>query len=82
MLLLLFMALCIRHGAAKSLQGASQSLLGLMTLFFVPPTVGLFFLSAQIMSQWLAIAVALIVSTVLSLVFNTVLMKWLVKSHA
>ncbi|MCR8922225.1 CidA/LrgA family protein [Dasania sp. GY-MA-18] len=80
-MLLLFAALCLRGGVAKSLQNASQSLIGLMTLLFVPATTGLFFLSAQIMSQWLAIAVSLVAGTVLSLIFNALLMKRLVKMH-
>ncbi|WP_339671765.1 CidA/LrgA family protein [Dasania marina] len=80
-MLLLFAALCLRGGASTSLQSASQSLIGLMTLLFVPATTGLFFLSTQIMSQWLAIAVALVAGTVLSLSFNVLLMKRLVKNH-
>lgn len=81
-MLLLFLALCLRGRASNALQKASQSLIGMMTLLFVPATVGLFFLSAQIMSQWLAIAVALVVGTILSLVFNAFLMRKLVANRA
>ena len=79
---LLFLALCLRGRGSSSLQKASQTLIGLMTLLFVPATTGLFFLSSQIMSQWLAIAVALVLGTVLSLVFNAMLMRKLVTRRA
>ncbi|MGK0441062.1 MAG: holin-like protein [Pseudohongiellaceae bacterium] len=79
---LLFITLCLRGRVSASLQKASQSLIGMMTLLFVPATTGLYFLSAEVMSQWLAITVALVAGTVLSLVFNALLMRKLVKKHA
>ena len=75
---LLFIALCLRGRVSSSLQKASQNLIGMMTLLFVPATTGLFFLSSQIMSQWLAISVALVAGTILSLIFNALLMRKLV----
>lgn len=77
-MLLLFIALCIKQRTPKDLQQTSQTLMGMMPLLFLPATVGLFFLSERFTSQWLAIAVALIGGTILSLVFNVVIMRAMV----
>ena len=78
-MLLLFLALCCRQRVPATLQQSSQSLIALMTLMFIPATTGLFFLNDRFMSQWLAIALALIVGTVISLIFNAWLMQRMVK---
>lgn len=80
-MLLLFIGLCLVRTIPRALQDTSQSLIGIMPLMFLPATTGVFFLGDRFASQWLAIALALVVGTILSLVFNCWLMKRLVNQH-
>lgn len=79
-MVLLFIALLIKQQVSEELEQVSQSLLGIMPLMFLPATTGIYFLGDRFQSQWLAIAVALIGGTLLSLVFNVLVMRLMVKS--
>ena len=79
-MLLLLLALNLRGQSVPTTLGeASQQLIRYLPLMFLPPAVGLFFLGEQFNDQWPAIAGAIIVGTFLSLLFNALLMKFLVR---
>lgn len=78
-MLLLFSTLCLYRHVPTSIGTASQSLIKLLPLLFMPAAVGLFFLDERFNQQWVAIAAAVIVGTALSLLFNAWLMKRLVE---
>lgn len=83
-MLLLFTVLCLSHGRLNfskedslpaSLDKASQQLITLLPLLFMPAAAGVFFLDERFNQQWLAIGVAVVVGTALSLVFNAIVMR-------
>lgn len=74
---LLFLALCIYRGVPASINKASQKLIPLLSLMFMPAAAGIFFLGDRFASQWPAIIIATIVGSLLSLLFNCLMMKWL-----
>lgn len=76
-MLLLFACLCLFGSAPDSVAKASQTLIPLLAIMFMPAAAGIFFLGPQFSDQWPAILGAVIVGTILSLLFNALLMKWL-----
>lgn len=77
-MLLLLAALCLYRKVPDSLGQASQQLIQHLGLMFLPPSAGLFFLAPRFNAQWPAIVTAMIIGTLLSLVFSGLLMQWLV----
>ncbi len=76
-MVLLFVTLVVRKGASESLQGSASSLLSHLSLLFVPAGVGVMQHFDRVTSEWLPIAVALIVSTVLTLAVTALVMRHL-----
>lgn len=76
-MLLLFAGLCIVGTAPESVSKASQTLIPLLAIMFMPAAAGIFFLGPEFSDQWPAIGSAIVVGTILSLIFNGLLMKWL-----
>ena len=77
-MLLLFFGLCLLGRIPAGVAAGSQSLIPLLAIMFMPAAAGLFFLGPAFDDQWPAIVGAIVVATVLSLLFNTLLMRWLV----
>lgn len=67
-MILLFITLVIRGGAGKALDSATGALLGHLSLLFVPAGVGMMVYFSRIMNEWLPIAMALIFSTVITMI--------------
>ncbi len=80
-LLLLFGGLCLRGGVPDSVAQSSQTLIPLLALMFLPAATGVFFLGPAFDDQWSAIIGAIVIATVLSLLFNALLMRWLTRRH-
>lgn len=78
-MLLLFFGLCLYRGIPLSVAKSSQTLIPLLGLMFLPASAGLFFLGAQASGQWPAIIAAIVIGSLLSLIFNGLIMKWLSK---
>jgi holin-like protein len=78
-LLLLLIVLVIRGAVPEWLGSNGTALIGQLALLLLPPSVGLFFLGNQLQGQWPAVAGAIVLGTVLTLLFCAVLMRWLVK---
>lgn len=67
--------LMLRGRVSEDLVAASRPLIAFLTMLIMPGVVGVFFLGAQLVGQWLAIAISLIVGTLLSVLTTLVLMS-------
>lgn len=66
-MVLLFAGLWLRGGAPAALSDTAGGILKNLSLLFVPAAVGIIQHAGRIRAEWLAIAVALIVSTLLTM---------------
>lgn len=74
-MILMTLWLMLRGHISDELASASQALISLLVLLIMPGVVGIFFLGAQFSGQWLAVAVALGLGTLLSVVTTLLLMQ-------
>ena len=72
---LLFLTLVLRRGSAPPLDGAAASLLNHLSLLFVPAGVGVMVHFHRIGNEWLPLAVALVLSTLLTLAVTALVMR-------
>jgi holin-like protein len=73
-MIMLFVTLVIYGRAPESLSAASTTLLSHLSLLFIPAGVGMMVHFDRITNEWLSISVALILSTVITLVFSALIM--------
>jgi holin-like protein len=79
-MVLLLLTLHLRGGEVKEeWRQAAQGLLSHLSLLFVPAGVGVMLYWRQITQEWLAICVALVVSTLLALLCTAYTMQWLMR---
>lgn len=78
-MLLLFLALVSRLPLAARLRATAQDLLRHLSLLFVPAGVGVMLHLRRISDEWLAIAAALVVSTVLTIAVTALATVWLAR---
>lgn len=76
-MLLLFVTLVARDRVAERLRATSQELLSHLSLLFVPAGVGVMLHFQRLGAEWLALAVALAASTVLTIALTALAMRWL-----
>ncbi len=76
-MVLLFVALRVRRATPEGLAGAAQGLLQHLSLLFVPAGVGVMLHASRLAQEWVAIAGALIVSTVAAIAVTALTMRWL-----
>jgi putative effector of murein hydrolase LrgA (UPF0299 family) len=74
-MLLLLVTLMIYGSVPDTVERAAQPLLRHMSLLFIPPGVGLFFLAPDIFAQWPAIIGAIVISTAVTLAASGILMQ-------
>jgi holin-like protein len=74
-MILLLAALMLRGGASDEFCRSGQSTLGYLSLFFVPPGVGIMQHLPLLRAHWLAVVLALIVSTALSMASGALAMR-------
>ncbi|WP_051678634.1 CidA/LrgA family protein [Thiomicrospira pelophila] len=79
---LLFISLLFHPGWATRWTEPSQHFLRYLSLFFVPAGVGVMLHLTRVGEQWLAIAVALVISTLVSLVVTAGVMLLLMRLRA
>jgi len=77
-MLFLGVALLVCRQVPSFIEQASSGLLAHLSLLFIPAGVGLMVHFDRLSSEWLPIAVALFVSTLVSLVLTAWLMQWLI----
>jgi holin-like protein len=78
-MLLLFCCLLARRGAAERLAPVTLEFLKHLSLLFVPAGVGIMVHVHRVAAEWLPIAAALVLSTIVSLVVTAVSLRWLQK---
>lgn len=76
---LLFVGLLIRGGIPEELGRVGGSLLGNLSLLFVPAGVGVMTHLSLLKDDWLPISVSLVVSTLLTIAVTGLLMNFLVR---
>ncbi len=64
---LLFLALVIRRGPSTELSHTANGLLGHLSLLFVPAGTGIMLHAERLESEWLPLAAALLISTLLTM---------------
>lgn len=69
-MLMLFMTLLLRGRSSDSLDSASSALLSHLSLLFVPAGVGIMVHFDRITDEWLPIGVALLLSTILTMLMT------------
>lgn len=80
-MILMTVYLMLRGSISDSLGAASQTLISVLVLLIMPGLAGVFFLADEFSGQWLAVAVALVVGTLLSVLTTLLLMRHLVPSN-
>ncbi|MBB5320916.1 CidA/LrgA family protein [Marinobacter oulmenensis] len=65
----------VKGSVSEDLAQASQGLIAVLVLLIMPGVVGVFFTANQFSGQWLAVAVALLAGTFLSVLTTLLLMK-------
>jgi holin-like protein len=78
-MVLLLIYLMMKDDAAARLAPTSMELLRHLSLLFVPAGVGIMVHARLIAAEWLPIAVALVVSTVISIAVTALVVRWLQK---
>jgi holin-like protein len=76
-MLLLFITLIARKDVPEVLRGASQQLLSHLSLLFVPAGVGVMLHFGRLGEEWLALAVALVASTLITIAVTALVMRLL-----
>lgn len=74
-MVLLTLWLMLTGRISDPLAAASQALISMLVLLIMPGVVGVFFLGQQFSGQWLAVGVALVLGTLLSVATTFLLMR-------
>lgn len=74
--------LLVRGRMQEDLQAVAQPLIGLLALLIMPGVVGVFFVAGDYLDQWLAIFLALVIGTCLSVFTTLVLMSKLTPTES
>jgi putative effector of murein hydrolase LrgA (UPF0299 family) len=78
-MLLLFAALVARPSLATAVEGTANELLRHLSLLFVPAGVGIVVAASSVSGHWLAIVVAVMASTLLTLAVTALVMQVLTR---
>ncbi|WP_100639151.1 CidA/LrgA family protein [Marinobacter salexigens] len=73
------LSLMLRGRVSEDLATASQALISVLVLLIMPGVVGVFFMASQFSGQWLAVAVALLLGTFLSVLTTLLIMKGMLR---
>lgn len=81
-MLLLFIFLLLRRGPSPQLQSTSQNLLQHLSLLFVPAGTGIVLHLHRLRQEWLPLAVALLLSTLITLAVTALLLQALTRRRS
>lgn len=79
-MLILLSGLVLRGSVPARLSEVGEGLLGNFSLLFVPAGVGVMLHARLLGREWLAVSVALVASTLLTIAVTALVMRWLAKS--
>ncbi|MDH3355377.1 MAG: CidA/LrgA family protein [Chromatiales bacterium] len=75
-MIMLFLTLLLRGNSIASVDHTSSALLSHLSLLFVPAGVGMITHFDRIISEWMPITVALVLSTMITLMVTAAIMQW------
>lgn len=81
-MLLLLLALIVYGRVPSGLAQVSEQILRYLVLIFLPAAVGIYFLRDLSGHDWLALTVAMIIGTLISLALTALLLNWLIRRAA
>ena len=81
-MIVLFLLLSIRGSVPEKLSSTADGLLAHLSLLFLPAGVGVMLNFSLLGVYWASITLALVVSTVLTIVVTALMMSWLTKYTA
>lgn len=76
---LFFVALALPRAPSERMREPAQQLLQHLSLLFVPAGVGVMLHEQRVAAEWLPIAAALLLSTVLAIVVTALTIRWLAR---
>lgn len=80
-MVLLFLALKWRGALPTTLRTTAETLLSHLSLLFIPAGVGIIQYGALLRDEWLALTVALVVSTLLTVAVTAFVMRVILQYH-
>ena len=78
---ILFIGLVLYQDIPEAVAKSSRTLIPMLGLMFLPAATGLFFLGAKYADQWPGIIAAVVIGSLLSLIFNGLLMTFLARKR-
>lgn len=76
-MLLLYVFLLLKKEAASGLVAGVQELLRHLSLLFIPAGVGIMVHGKTVLDEWMPLAIALVLSTAVSIVVTALCVKWM-----
>jgi len=73
-MIMLFVCLVIKGSTPASLQSSANTILSHLSLLFIPAGVGIMVHVERLQNEWLSISVAVLLSTIITLVFSASVM--------
>ncbi len=73
-MIMLFVSLVIKGSTPSSLQSSANTILSHLSLLFIPAGVGIMAHFDRLQNEWLPISMAVILSTVITLIFSAAVM--------
>jgi holin-like protein len=74
-MILLFISLVLRGSSSEPLEQTARSLLSHLSLLFVPAGVGVIVHFDRIVSEWIPISIAMVLSTLITLALSALIMQ-------
>ena len=76
-MVVLFIYLMVRGGVSQTMGKTADGLLSHLSLLFVPAGVGVMLHFRLLEDNWLAVSVALLASTIATIIVTALMMRWL-----
>ena len=73
-MIMLFISLLIKGSTPSALQSSANTILSHLSLLFIPAGVGIMVHFERLQNEWLPISIAVLLSTVITLVFSATVM--------
>ena len=78
-MVLLFLILSGRNVLPDALRTTTETLLGHLSLLFIPAGVGIIQHGARLADEWLALLAALLLSTLITIAVTALVMRWVIR---
>ncbi len=78
-MVLLFIGLRWRESLPDALRTTAETLLSHLSLLFIPAGVGIIQHGARLADEWLALLVAMVLSTLITVAVTALVMRWVIR---